>query len=408
MSLPERAEVPVPVPGLIEKALRWASNNWNLRRKLRFIPPVRVLTYRRRYRPPSGPWGEFTPHTPQVLLGVPGIRRNAEAEQASFDDQPLIDYGDLYPKGVKRQYQGIWRCLLPTSPRFMRGVVAAERTAARTSGMTRRSPGSADSSRLTSQVRSEAARIGLSAIGIARYDPKYTFERFMGREVGDRVIVCVLEQNYASSQLAPSTIAERAVMIAYGELMTKAARLASYLQDRGYRAVTSNPHGTGVMIHYAVQSGLGQLGFNGQLLTPFAGSRCRLVAVSTDAPLDIDAPRDYGINKICDECQACVRRCPAQAIPRRRRYHRGVEKAKINTRRCLPVVTQAEGCAVCMKVCPVQRYGLAAVYEEFEKSGRILGKGTDDLEGFRFPVDGQHYGPGELPNLPNEFFFKLT
>jgi NAD-dependent dihydropyrimidine dehydrogenase PreA subunit len=389
--------------------LGWASYNWKWRRKLRFIPPVLELRYRRRYRPPSGPWGEFTPRTPEALRGQPGIGRDAEAEQASFDEHPLPDYHDLYPNGVKRQYYGMWKCLIPTSPRFVRGALAAERTKTRPLPMTgSRSGGPADSSHLTGKVQDRAAKIGLSAIGIARYDPKYTFERFSGEEVGDRVIVCILEQHYESSQRAPDAIAERAVMVAYAELMKKAARLATYLQRLGYRAVCSNPHGTGAMIHYAVQSGLGQLGFNGQLLTPFAGSRCRLVAISTDAPLDFDAPRDYGINKICDECQVCVRRCPGQAIPRRRRYYRGVEKAKINTHRCLPVVTQAEACAVCMKVCPVQRYGLAAVYEEFEKSGRILGKDTDELEGFRFPIDGRYYGPGELPNLSNEFFFKLT
>jgi epoxyqueuosine reductase QueG len=197
-------------------------------------------------------------------------------------------------------------------------------------------------------------------------------------------------------------------MITYSEVREKAAQLATFLQDRGYRSVSTNPHGHGVFIHYAVEAGLGQLGFNGQLLTPTAGSRCRLVAISTDAPLEFGTPRDYGINKICDQCQACVRRCPGDAIPRKRRYYRGIEKAKINTNRCLPLVTQAEGCGVCMKVCPVQRYGLAAVYDEYERTGRILGTGTDELEGFDFPVDGRHYPPGQMPKLARDFFFDLT
>lgn len=87
-------------PGIPAYALRvikrvpWASYNWKWRRKLRFIPPVLELRYRRRYRPPSGPWGEFTVRTPQVLLGLPGIRCDADAEQASFDEHPLPNYGD--------------------------------------------------------------------------------------------------------------------------------------------------------------------------------------------------------------------------------------------------------------------------------------------------------------------------
>jgi ferredoxin len=395
------------------------SANRDLRRKMRFIPPVRFLKYRRRYRPPGRPWGPFTAPVPVALQGEPGIRRNPEAEQKAFEESPLPSYNELYPRAVARVYAALWHSVLPTSPRYMRGVVAAERTHARTGAQasddgshaapeTSPVPERTGDAGLTADVRQEADRLGLSAIGVAQYDPKYTFAPRLGGELGDRVIVCVLEQHHASTQLIPGPVAERAALIAYAECMKKAARLADYLTRRGYRAGSYNPEGTGIIIHYAVQAGLGQLGFNGQLLTPFAGSRCRLIAISTNAPLDFDLPRDYGIGRICDECQVCVRRCPGLAIPRRRMEYRGVEKAKINTKRCLPLVGQASGCGVCMKVCPVQRYGLAAVYEEYERTGRILGKDTEELEGFKFPVDGRNYGPGELPKLPSEFFFDLT
>jgi ferredoxin len=156
--------------------------------------------------------------------------------------------------------------------------------------------------------------------------------------------------------------------------------------------------------HYAVQAGLGQMGFNGQLLTPQAGSRCRLCLITTDAPLTRDQPRDLGIPRLCEECRICVRRCPSGAIPARRAEFRGVEKNKLNLARCFPVVAQATGCSVCMKVCPVQRYGLAAVLSEYKQSGRILGKDTDELEGYRWPLDGRHYGPGTRPALAASFF----
>ena len=57
-----------------------------------------------------------------------------------------------------------------------------------------------------------------------------------------------------------------------------------------------------------------------------------------------------------------------------------------------------------MKVCPVQRYGLRAVLEEHARSGAILGRGTDELEGYVWPLDKHHYGPGEKPRLPRSFF----
>ena len=57
-----------------------------------------------------------------------------------------------------------------------------------------------------------------------------------------------------------------------------------------------------------------------------------------------------------------------------------------------------------MKVCPIQRYGLAAVLEHREATGEILGLGSDELEGYDWPLDGYHYGPGLRPRLEPEFF----
>jgi hypothetical protein len=52
-----------------------------------------------------------------------------------------------------------------------------------------------------------------------------------------------------------------------------------------------------------------------------------------------------------------------------------------------------------MKVCPVQKFGLDAVLTEYQASGQILGKDTDELEGYDWPVDGKHYPPGARPRI---------
>src|SRR5262249_2770791 len=140
---------------------------------------------------------------------------------------------------------------------------------------------------------------------------------------------------------------------------------------------------------------------NGQLLTPQAGSRCRICLITTNATLVGDGPVDYGIHKICDECQLCVRRCPPGAIPKTRSDHRGVMKIKIKPDRCLPTMMHTHGCAICMKVCPVQRYGLEAVSSHYMETGKIMGKGTDELEGYDW-IDGRHYGPRQKPRITQE------
>ncbi len=62
-----------------------------------------------------------------------------------------------------------------------------------------------------------------------------------------------------------------------------------------------------------------------------------------------------------------------------------------------------EGCGVCMKVCPIQRYGATAVMKNYVETGEILGKNTDNLEGYELSDKG-YFGPGSLPQFNREFF----
>ena len=53
-----------------------------------------------------------------------------------------------------------------------------------------------------------------------------------------------------------------------------------------------------------------------------------------------------------------------------------------------------------MTTCPVQKFGLAPVLEEYIASGEILGKGTEALEGYK--MFGKHWSVGERPPAPSE------
>tara|TARA_B100001971_G_C17914961_1_gene394784 strand:- start:29 stop:343 length:315 start_codon:yes stop_codon:yes gene_type:complete len=56
-----------------------------------------------------------------------------------------------------------------------------------------------------------------------------------------------------------------------------------------------------------------------------------------------------------------------------------------------------------MKVCPVQKFGMKPVMDHYVKTGQVLGKGTDDLEGFDLKGKG-YFGPGQKPHFPKDFF----
>lgn len=364
---------------------------------------VRVLTVLRflpdRSNAPSvpPPWNDFDHEVPWELLDVAGERRDrAEEERAG----PQYEFFTVHHEAQEYVVDHGKGYVLPVLPRLANSIHRLRRSA-RLRPAAGRPPQTLAPAELTAALRAEASRIGVSALGIADNDPLYTFVDADAAQL-PKVVVCLLEQDWAMTQTAPSDEAEMAAFQGYIEGMDRTAQLTEWLKSRGWRAVPQGFPGDGIAIHYAVAAGLGQLGLNGQLLTPQAGSRCRILLLTTDAPLVCDEPVDFGLHGVCDECKACVRNCPVGAIPQTRKPYRGVTKAKLNTSRCLPVVVQASGCAVCMKVCPVQRYGLTAILEHRERTGEVLGLGTDELEGYDWPLDGKHYGPGATPRVGPE------
>lgn len=389
--------------GLRALGQRLVGGHWNLA-KLGWTARVLVLPDWARRHHRSHVWQRPNLDVPEKLRTVKGIWRNPDKEVEAYERQPMHAFFEIHSKAAQDMLDHGWEYLIPTAPRYMRGVASLRRArrANKEIDPSGTKPLAISPAERSQRLREEAARIGLSAIGFAPYDPKYSWEEFASRHETGSVIVCIYEQDFEHTQTAPSARAERAAFFAYSELMDRAAKLSEFVQGLGGKAQPQGPVGEALVIHYGVQAGLGQLGLNGQLLTPAAGSRARIVLITTNLELEHDEPKDFGVNAICDECQVCAKRCPVGAIPIKRAEHRGVVKAKIKTERCFPVVARVEGCAICMKTCPVQRYGLDRVIEHHEQTGEILGKGSDELEGYQWPLDGRFYGPGEKPAVRSD------
>ena len=258
---------------------------------------------------------------------------------------------------------------------------------------------------ITDEIRTKARELGFGEIGFTRYDRRYTFKVKKGWVKFEHAVCLAYEQDYRQTQTIPSMEAEYAHYGAYEEENKQGILLAEYIREKGYRAQIHSPNDNSApYIPMFVEAGLGQLGANGQLLSPHFGSRSRLMIITTDAPVDYDSPVDYGIHKFCDICQVCVNRCPGRALVKEKVWWRGAEKNKLMYERCRPVMAKYEGCGVCMKVCPIQRYGMEPVMKHYVKTGEVLGKNTDNLEGFTFEDRGGYFGPGELPKFDTEFF----
>lgn len=257
---------------------------------------------------------------------------------------------------------------------------------------------------VTTDIRDKARELGFGEVGFTRYDRRYTYASKKSWAKFNHAICLALEQDYSQTQSIPSLEAEFAHFGTYEIAGALALDLAEHIRSLGYHAQVHSPNdNSGAFIPLFVEAGLGQLGANGQLLSPHFGSRARLMLITTDAPVVHDEPIDYGINKFCEECQVCVVRCPARALLREKVWYRGVKKNKLVYDRCRPVMVTYEGCAVCMKVCPIQRYGMKPVMEHYIETSEILGKGTPNLEGYELRGKG-YFGPGELPHFKGKDF----
>ncbi len=258
---------------------------------------------------------------------------------------------------------------------------------------------------VTDKIKAKARQLGFGEVGITKYDHHYTYESKKSWVKKYPHAICLAyEQSYESTQSIPSVAAEIVHSSTYRTEGAVSLDLADYIRTLGYHAQVHNPNdNTGAYIPVFVQAGLGQLGANGQLLSPHFGSRSRIMLITTDAKVTHDQPVDYGIHRFCQICQVCVNRCPGRALMREKIWWRGAEKNKLIYKRCRPVMARYLGCGVCIKVCPVQKYGMKAVMDHYVATGQVLGKGTHELEAYSMEGKG-YFGPGQLPSFDAEFF----
>lgn len=257
---------------------------------------------------------------------------------------------------------------------------------------------------VTQVIKTKARELGFGEVGITRYDRRYTFQYKKKWVKYEHAICLAFEQDYERTQSIPGSFAEYTHLGTYRTMSQAALLMADFVRNLGYHAQVHSPNDNSApYIPMFVAAGLGQLGANGQLLSPHFGSRARIMIITTDAIVTYDEPVDYGIHKFCQVCQVCVNRCPGRALLRDKVWWRGVEKNKLVYERCRPVMARYSGCGICMKVCPVQKFGMKPVMEHYVETGEVLGKGTHELEGYKIESKG-YFGPGDLPRFDSEFF----
>ena len=209
-------------------------------------------------------------------------------------------------------------------------------------------------------IVSRSLQIGAEEVGVCLYRPEWTFcDRPQPR--GRWAIVLAFAHDYENLSKAPHEDTYSEVIDQYGRAAMTAKLLANWIREQGWYADPKMGPNTEdvLMIPAAIESGIGQLGKHGSLISKKLGSNFRLSMVLTDLPLVSDNSEEFGSEEFCTNCQICTNACPPNAISSDKKMVRGDEKWYVDFDKCLPYFVESHTCGICLAVCPWSRPGIA-------------------------------------------------
>ena len=217
---------------------------------------------------------------------------------------------------------------------------------------------------LTSGLQALASELGAIASGSCGLDPAfvYTHKGRFDRDYGHAValdhasaFVFLVEMDFDQMQRAPRAETIRESARQYYRAAVVARGIDAVLRGVGYSARAHyDAHYDVVLPPLAVAAGLGEMGRHNLLVADRYGTRVRIGAVTTDAPLRHGAPASRGVARFCDACRKCADNCPSRALSSAAPVDvRGVAKWPTLGERCYGYWRQVgTDCGICMAVCP--------------------------------------------------------
>ena len=228
-----------------------------------------------------------------------------------------------------------------------------------------------DAIEMTRVIKKAAIYMGASAVGVCRLDRRWIYShRFDPRNVEHtpiedipddftHAIVMIHEMDYTLMKTAPAYGENATTGRGYSMMAYVASSMAHFIRDLGYGAIPCG-NDTTLSIPMAMDAGLGEIGRNGLLITPWYGPRMRISKVLTNLSLVPDKPINIGVKRMCEVCGKCAEACPGRAIsqddpttegPTLSNNH-GIYKWYINPERCFQFWVRNRGdCANCIRVC---------------------------------------------------------
>ena len=210
--------------------------------------------------------------------------------------------------------------------------------------------------------------LGADFVGICRAEPwmYYSHDDVDGKPIEayhKYAVVMLMDQGYETMQGSSGDdwVSASQSMRAYLRGAEMAGIVAAHCRRMGYSSrAHSNAHSEVIHNPAILMAGLAEVSRIGDtLLNPFIGPRSKSVVFTTDLPMQIDLPIDFGLQDFCNQCRKCARECPCNAISFGPKVmFNGYEIWKADVEKCTKYrVTQTRGsaCGRCMKMCPWNR-----------------------------------------------------
>lgn len=269
------------------------------------------------------------------------------------------DYGDFIRKEYKRfmtKYP-LSKALLAMS-RHLAPVVKGEEGKSRV-------PLTEDPVAMARHIKETAYFLRADQVGICELPPYavFTHSRWDGEpvELNHKYAIAILiDQDWKTSEAFKGNdwISNSMSFLSYSTSGFIACILADYIRNLGYPARAHHAMNYQVVVPpILLWAGLGEMCRVGDVvLNPFLGTRFKAAVVTTDLPLAVDKPIDFGLQDFCSKCGKCATACPAQAISHEGKVmYNGYERWPIDVKKCIGMRVgnqHGSGCGTCMKVCP--------------------------------------------------------
>jgi len=275
------------------------------------------------------------------MIGVAKVRVQGAAEpilgrllrEHGFDEPPLWKHRPPETRARMARWTELGK--------FRDGAVNPERTEI------------SDVAGATEALKQKARELGASVVGCALLTPIMIAE---GVELAHRYIFClVVGEDYGAALGGPRAV-ETESTTTYVRCAEIATELAQHVRAMGYPALAHHNGGDDIMALPALHAaGFGELGKHGSLIHPELGASFRPGFVTTDMPLSIGAPIEFGVQDVCMKCNLCANNCPADAIPEAGDYlvTEGVKRWITDVEKCYTISRLREQyCHICVDVCP--------------------------------------------------------